>query len=272
MALVLYEAPAYTPLTSPTRIFDLPHSGRVTISQHWGEDGTRTGGAVWDAAQVLGHYIDEHHERWMNQSSLELGAGMGFASIVAARCGFTDVLATDGDANLLSFARSNADENAEAHGNAATVRVETLQWGDTAALNTLLPLGAATPDVILASDVIYLGSARSWGSFLSLVATLCRRRREEMSTASTSVLFGVAPAVPPPAPIARHDGTFSAAGDPLVLLSHTRRYANEEQHFFGEARRHRFNVTELPENALHATWAGGRSVLYELRWLGDSHA
>ena len=72
MALVVYEPPAYTPLTSPTRIFDLPHSGRVTMTQHWQENGTRTGGAVWDAAQVLGHYLDEHHTRWINRSSLEV--------------------------------------------------------------------------------------------------------------------------------------------------------------------------------------------------------
>ena len=67
----------------------------------------------------------------------------------------------------------------------------------------------------------------------------------------------------------RHDGTSSTAGDPLVVLSHTKRYAEEESHFFRLAQRHRFEVAALPESALHVGWAGGRSVLYELLWQGD---
>lgn len=318
MALVVYEPPAYTPLTSPTRIFDLPHSGRVTMTQHWQENGTRTGGAVWDAAQVLGHYLDEHHTRWMNRSSLEvrplwsmrnycapsktcatnsrlttralfgllavaclvrwlrsvfraqLGAGLGYASIVASRCGFTRVWATDGDANVIPFARSNANDNL-----AKGMRVEALQWNDSAALQQLLPSSVAAPDVILASDVIYIGSTEAWGSFLTLVATLCRRRRSETAAAvaadnDDATAADTADAASPSWAVARHDGTSSAAGDPLVLLSHTRRYANEEAQFFRQAKRERFEVTPLPESALHATWAAtGRSVLYELTWRGD---
>ena len=161
MALVLYEPPAYTPLTSPTRIFDLPHSGRITMTQHWQENNTRTGGAVWDAGQVLGYYIDAHHSRWANRSSLELGAGLGFASIVASRCGFTSVIGTDGDPNLRSFAQQNAADNAADGGSAtAAVQMETLLWSDAAALEALLPAGVPAPDVIFASDVIYLGACR----------------------------------------------------------------------------------------------------------------
>jgi len=54
------------------------------------------------------------------------------------------------------------------------------------------------------------------------------------------------------------------------LLSHTRRYAREEFHFFKAARRRRFTVVALPDSALHVHYAGnGRNVLYELRWQGD---
>ena len=57
MALIVYEPPITTPLTSPTRTFHLRHSGRYDISQAWGEDGAATGSAVWDAGVVLAHYL-----------------------------------------------------------------------------------------------------------------------------------------------------------------------------------------------------------------------
>ena len=113
---------------------------------------------------------------------LKLGAGLGYASIVAARCGFSRVLATDGDVNLIPFTRSNAHDNAVS----AIMRVEALSWNDTDTLEALVPSGMMTPDVIFASDVIYIGSSEAWGSFLTLVARLCRRRRNEMLAASSS--------------------------------------------------------------------------------------
>lgn len=203
---------------------------------------------------------------------LKLGAGLGYASIVAARCGFSRVLATDGDVNLIPFTRSNAHDNAVS----AIMRVEALSWNDTDTLEALVPSGMMTPDVIFASDVIYIGSSEAWGSFLTLVARLCRRRRNEMLAASSSSDAASSSDAdaqtmrPAPEAISRHDGSASAAGDPLVLLSHTRRYANEEEEFFREARQQRFDVTALPESALHSTWAGGRSQLFELRWWGDA--
>ena len=88
-ALVTYEPTPFQPLTSPTRSFTLQHAGPITISQGWGQDGARTGAAVWDASLVLADYIDrllgrQRHppEGW---TGLELGAGLGLASIAAAR-------------------------------------------------------------------------------------------------------------------------------------------------------------------------------------------
>lgn len=223
MALVIYEPPAYTPLTSPTRYFDLQHSGRVTMSQHWQEEGTRTSGAVWDAAQVLGHYLDQQHERWRNCSSLELGAGLAYASIVASRCGFASVLATDGERPIVQRARDNARDNARKDD--AAVRVEHLLWNDTAKLDALLPPGAPLPDLIMASDVIYIGSTESWGAFLQMVAGLCRRRREEMRASHQAP---APPLTPPLTTMTWHDGSNSTSGDPIVLLSHTRRCARRD--------------------------------------------
>jgi|EP00900_Chrysochromulina_parva_P026525 SAM-dependent methyltransferase len=253
-ALVLYEPPAVTPLTAKLRVFGFPYSGTVTISQHWGEDGSRTGGAVWDASLVLAHYLDRNHERWLSGSSiLELGSGLGLASIVASRVGFSDVIATDGDPAVVKMARENVADNLAS----SSTEVALLDWADDAALLRLHPPGRALPDVVMAADVIYLGSMKSWGDLLSLLTSLCRRRRAAQDSS-------------PRRSLARHDGTASAPGDPLILLSHTRRYAREEFHFFKAARRRRFTVVALPDSALHVHYAGnGRNVLYELRWQGD---
>ena len=187
-ALVLYEPPAVTPLTAKLRVFDLPYSGTVTISQHWGEDGSRTGGAVWDASLVLAHYLDRNHERWLNGSSvMELGSGLGLASIVASRVGFSDVIATDGDPAVVKMARENVADNL------SSTEVALLDWADDAALLRLHPPGRALPDLVMAADVIYLGSMKSWATFLVCSrasadggAPLRSRRRAGRSPATTA--------------------------------------------------------------------------------------
>lgn len=293
MALILYTPPATTPLTCASRSFDLPFSGRVEIAQAWGENGAKTGSAVWDAAIVLAHYLDDddNRSRWHNLTSLELGAGLGLSSIVAARSGFERVLATDGDEAVIQMAQRNADAE-EALQAAATTRhhdarrpptveIAHLSWNDTAALDALLPAGTRPPDMIMASDVLYLGAAAAWTDFLELVASLCRRRRIETrraaaaAAAATDASGGTALPVPPqpiwaPPPVARHDGSVSTEGDPLVLLSHTARYADEERHFFKAARRLNFRAVQLPQEAVTPPYRdNGRSMMYELHWKGD---
>ena len=70
-----------------------------------------------------------------------------------------------------------------------------------------------------------------------------------------------------------HDGTSSSEGDPLVLLSSTQRYAKEEEQFHKAARRMRFTLVQLPDEALHAQFRGNTiSQMFELRWRGDPPA
>jgi len=257
--------PACTLLTSPLRVFDLAHAGNVSISQHWGENGSRTGGAVWDASLVLAHYLDAHHERWIGSSLLELGAGLGFASIVASRCGFDHVLATDGDPAVIPMAQQNVNDNDCER--CSDIEVAHLEWGDELALAALLPPAnqALLPDLIIASDIIYLGSTDSWQHLLTLITTLCRRRR-------------TAHASPPPLTtsrpiLTRHDGTTAAFGDPLVLLSHTRstlerRIPSSGQRGEGTSVSSSFRLR--PCTRIFAFRDNERSVLFELQWMGDA--
>ena len=171
-----YEPPSYTPLTTPHRHFEFGGcGGNVTISQHWGQNGARTGSAVWDAATVLAHYIDSAPtSRWVEgSSSLELGAGLGLASIVASRCGFARAMATDGDLAVVPMARQNMADND------AAVTVTHLEWADDASLQALLAQNA--PNLVMASDVIYLGSTSAWSDLLNVLVAVCRSSRRAAS-------------------------------------------------------------------------------------------
>ena len=173
MSLVPYEPPlasAAMVLKSSVRSFILEHGGAVTIHQEYGAGGARTGSAVWDASFVLADYVDRRCRQWeRNSSVIELGAGLGLVSIAAARCGM-DVLATDGDAAVLpSLERNALDES---------VRVAHLDWDDDESLKTAVPSCSRPPDVILASDVIFLGSHHAWRSLIRVVSSLCQRRRQ----------------------------------------------------------------------------------------------
>ena len=176
-ALVPYEAPlasAAMVLSSPSRTFQLERGGSVTIRQDWVAKGAKTGRAVWDASFVLADYVDRHCSKWeRNSSVLELGAGLGLVSIAASRCGISvgQVLATDGDESVLPALEKNVAAGGE------SVRVAHLDWADTTSIDAALPPCHPPPDVILASDVIFLGSQHVWRELLGMLTTLCRRRR-----------------------------------------------------------------------------------------------
>ena len=85
---------------------------------------------------------------------LELGCGLGLASICAAKAGAHRVIATDLEASALDFALANAAANginADADDADATFRVDQLDWTEP----DDSPAASAQHDLILAADVIY---------------------------------------------------------------------------------------------------------------------
>ena len=91
---------------------------------------------------------------------LELGAGTGMVSLVAARCGAAAVLATDGDEAVCETLR----ENVESNGLAGCVRVERRRWGGAREVPERV-------DVVVGADVVGSppprrrdgGGANGWG-------------------------------------------------------------------------------------------------------------
>ena len=141
------------------------------FKQQYREDGMGVGSALWDGSIVLSEFLIDNAPGGTGtldlagKRVLELGTGVGLVSIVAARLGAAEVVATDGDAALLPLTRRNIELNLgggkseggrKAEACAANLRVEELLWGDEA---QQAAVGADGPfDVILAADVVYESS------------------------------------------------------------------------------------------------------------------
>lgn len=100
----------------------------------------RVGAHVWNAGIALAKYITlaDDLELAAGRMTLELGAGCGLVSIVAAACGAA-VIATDKGPALDTLRRNCAAAS-------GTIQVETLEFGQR-------PSFPAT--LVLASDVLY---------------------------------------------------------------------------------------------------------------------
>ncbi|XP_032389682.1 protein-lysine methyltransferase METTL21C [Etheostoma spectabile] len=109
-------------------------------------------GMIWPAALALCHYLDTHREQLslMDKAVLEIGAGTGLLSIVAALLGAW-VTATDLP-EALSNLRANLNRNTRGHCR-YTPQVATLSWGD--GLERCYPTSVYRYDYVLAADVVY---------------------------------------------------------------------------------------------------------------------
>ncbi len=95
---------------------------------------------LWPSAIAMAEAIDEGLIAVEGRSVLELGAGLGLVSVVAARAGGR-VRATDWDDDALAYIRANAAENQ------VEIDVERLDW------RRAEPSQSAS--TILAADVLY---------------------------------------------------------------------------------------------------------------------
>ena len=70
-----------------------------------------TGLTLWTCAQILSGYLLENPHHVKNKRILELGAGLGLCSQIAYHLGAANVLATDGDLDVLRNLRFNMKQN-----------------------------------------------------------------------------------------------------------------------------------------------------------------
>lgn len=108
------------------------------------------GGVVWDAAVVLGKYLEARPELVRGARVLELGSGSGALGCVCAALGARAVVMTDyGCPPLLQLMRDNAALNSAP---GCELHVAQLAWGCAA---DLAALPVAAPDLVVGSDLVY---------------------------------------------------------------------------------------------------------------------
>lgn len=229
-------SPLMSRLNARSRTFVYEALGGMSLEmrQAWSEEDAGTGSAVWDAAAALaddlardgaavalsrfwsmaedGERVTTAPERaderadddarawWRGKTVVELGAGLGTASLVAAALG-ARALATDGDETVCAMCSRNARINADAVLDTARGRRERsdcesildddddarvpecrrLFWGDDgdaraakAWIRARTNYKTDTPDAILLADVVYGEYERIWSDLVKTIRSLAR--------------------------------------------------------------------------------------------------
>lgn len=198
----------------------------VTMKQRWqpgGDGGTALGfgASVYDAAFVLADHLHRGGVPLAGKRVVELGTGPGLVAVAAAILGAAEVVATDGDEELLNLTTENLDDNVtRIAGEAARRRcsVTQLMWGDEEAVAAMqLPY-----DIVLAADVAALVYEEHFGGLVSSLAALSTEKS-------------------------------------IVLLAYHRRHATEDSFFdkLSEA----FTFSAVLDEFVHPEYAGGRSEI-----------
>lgn len=155
-AVVLYDPSTVilSPFQARERTFDF--AGRtLTLFQNWNDVGVAA--VVWDAAIVLGRYLEKIAVQLKGKKVIELGAGTGFASIVASLLG-GHVTITDRQM-ALNVTRMNVEGNLGEKQN--LVEIKELEWGQN--VSSLEP----PFDFVLGADIVYIED-----TFVDLLKTL----------------------------------------------------------------------------------------------------
>ena len=134
------------------------------------------GACLWDGSLVLAANLIGSSRNFMGSKCIELGAGVGFVSIVLAKLG-SQVYATDlGKVLPLlceNVSRNGVDSRADSSG---FVECMELNWSDAEiACKTQALVHTGYPDFVLAADCCYWDSigAPSVDDFVGILVALC---------------------------------------------------------------------------------------------------
>lgn len=170
-----------------------------------------TGCIQWGAAFALAEYALNNEELVRGRACLELGCGSGLLGVVLSRLNAVCAVLTDGDSNALDNCRRNVAANntttcvdsGKSIGSACHVTCQQLLWEQDWS-------HVATPDVIVASDVIYNPDA-----FPALIAVLkellARPLTSDRQTVGQTSAQSATPALP-----SADTGATCADSDPCV--------------------------------------------------------
>lgn len=124
----------------------------------------RSGGRVWRASEELAAWVARYCQGAAHEpqprghrfaSAIELGAGVGLASIALAKLGVAKVVCTDGEPSLLPLCRANAARNGISP---EQLHALEFRWDDANHMERVLDAvgsGGRCSELIVASDVLY---------------------------------------------------------------------------------------------------------------------
>ena len=163
-------------------------AGRLlTIRQDWGGSAS-TGAAIWNGANVASWYLENRlgPAGMQGKSVVELGAGVGFTSLVANALGAAEVVVTDGNEDVLRLADVNIATNVDGAGGTGKggegkvgmgkVRTARLRWNSDDEKPLFLSSTQEPWDFLLASDVTYKKAA--WADLAACIDHLSGPRTQ----------------------------------------------------------------------------------------------
>lgn len=168
MALVPYDASAIILSSFHAKERSFEFAGRtLTVFQNWNDVGVAA--VIWDAAIVLGRYLEKIAAQLQEKKVIELGAGTGFTGIVASLLG-GNVTITDRKM-ALNVTRMNVEGNLGQKKN--SVEIKELEWGQN--------VSSFSPpfDFVLGADIVYIEE-----TFKDLLKTL-----QDLCDENTTVLL-----------------------------------------------------------------------------------
>ena len=160
MAIVPYDSSAVFLSSFHAKERSFEFGGRtLTIFQNWNDVGVAA--VVWDAAIVLGRYLEKIAAQLHGKKVIELGAGTGFAGIVASLLG-GNVTITDRKM-ALNVTRMNVEGNLGKDQD--SVEIKELEWGQDV-------LSFSPPfDFVLGADIVYI--EETFSDLLKTLQDLC---------------------------------------------------------------------------------------------------
>ena len=144
----------------------------LVFKQDWGRTKS-TGAAIWNGANMAGWYLENTlgSTALENRRVIELGAGIGFTSIIAKELGAGEVLVTDGDEGVLKIADTNIDLNFPSNAITGTgIKTSILRWNTEDEKAFISAQGERPWDYILIADCTYKKAA--WPDLVSSIAHL----------------------------------------------------------------------------------------------------
>ncbi|XP_078358356.1 protein N-lysine methyltransferase METTL21A-like [Oculina patagonica] len=160
MAIVPYDSSAVFLSSFHAKERSFEFAGRtLTVFQNWNDVGVAA--VVWDAAIVLGRYLEKIAAELHGKKVIELGAGTGFAGIVASLLG-GNVTITDRKM-ALNVTKMNVEGNLGENQN--SVAIKELEWGQN--------VSSFSPpfDFVLGADIVYI--EETFSDLLKTLQDLC---------------------------------------------------------------------------------------------------